>query len=197
MWRTKSSVFRQNDRRLCGPRTMIRENGRMKVMIMYSSEIQDGDRRWPTVTTFVAISKLQRVKPQDLKGALECVHTWLPKNGLKLWISEWYLWISVDHPGSPFQRSPVSRCRESWSKVCGGAGGRLCAFCGADSSGCGGMSRWTAMWRIWEDLYVFNGNTVSQHTLAISFLYKKIQKLVLLDCVGFEYSTLDMPSLWS
>lgn len=51
------------------------------------------------------------------------------------------------------------------------------------------------MWRIWEDLYVFNGNTVSQHTLAISFLYKKIQKLVLLDCVGFEYSTLDMPSL--
>ena len=96
MWRTKSSVFRQSDRRLCGPRTMIRENGRMKVMIMYSSEIQDGDRRWPTVTTFVAISKLQRVKPQDLKGALECVHTWLPKNGLKLWISEWYLWIILD-----------------------------------------------------------------------------------------------------
>ena len=90
------------------------------------------------------------------------------------WVETVDIWmISVDHPGSPFQRSPVSRCRESWSKVCGGAGGRLCAFCGADSSGCGGMSRWTAMWRIWEDLYVFNGNTVSQHTLAISFLYKK------------------------
>ena len=142
----RALFFRQNDRRPCGPRTMIRENGRMKVMIMYSSEIQDGDRRFFNSDHLCGHFEAATCEATGSKRSIGmCAHV-----AAQEWVEPVDIWmISVDICGSSWiamtQRSPwspVSRCRESWPlQVCGGAGGRLCAFCGADSSGCGGMSR--------------------------------------------------------